>query len=130
MPLRICVDTSGLPDTRCLAQLVKGVIEGAAYGCVDAFRQWRLPPLFSSGVVFRYEPGHGTGWEMFDLPPIVYARRWGDCDDLVIWRICELAAGGERATCRTVFVGEQLHVLVRRTNGQLEDPAVLLGARI
>ena len=129
MPLRLCIDTTGLPDTLCLAKLVKGIIEGAAYGCVDAYRQWRLPPLYQAGVRFEYEPQHGTGFELFDLPWTVYQRGWGDCDDLVIWRICELVASGERATCRTVFVGEQLHVLVRRANGSLEDPAILLGAR-
>jgi hypothetical protein len=129
MAIRICIDTVGLPDTRCLAQIVKGIIEGAAYGCVDALRQWRLPPLYESGVRFAYEPQHGTGLEMFDLPLVVYQRQWGDCDDLVIWRIAELVATGERATCRAIFVGEQLHVLVRRRNGTLEDPAVLLGAK-
>ena len=118
-----------MPHTRALARLVKGIIEGAAYGCVDAFRSWRLPPLYASGVQFQYEPQHGTGLEMFDLPPVVYQRQWGDCDDLVIWRICELVAHGERATCKADFVGEQLHVLVRRANGKTEDPAILLGAR-
>lgn len=128
MALEICINTRGLPDTMSLAKLVKGVCEGAAYGCADAMRAWRLPPLYQSGVRFAYEPYHGSGREAFDLPITTYQRRWGDCDDLVIYRIAELVAAGERAMCRTVFVGERLHVLVRRADGSLEDPAILLGA--
>jgi hypothetical protein len=128
--LRICTDAVGFDSPRDLALLVKHAIEGLAYGCVSAYRTWQMPPLYESGVRFAYEPEHGSGNEQFDLPLVVWRRGWGDCDDLVIWRICELVAGGERATCRTYWRHRSLHVAVRRENGDLEDPAVLLGARI
>lgn len=109
-----------------LAWFVKCLLEGMAYGCVPAWRQWGLPQLYRSGIRYAFEPEHGSGNEEFALPPTVYQRGWGDCDDLVIYRLCELAAAAERATCRTEWRGGELHVLVRRGDGSLEDPALLL----
>lgn len=126
--LRICTDAVGFDDPRDMAKFIKHTLEGLAYGCVSAYRRWRLPPLYQSGVRFAYEPQHGTGLEMFDLPPVVYQRGTGDCDDLVIWRICELVASGERATCRAYYRGPSLHVAVRRQDQSVEDPAIMLGA--
>lgn len=127
--LRIVTDVP-IKGGEALARYIKSTIEGKANGCVFAWRtEWRLPPLYQSGVRFRYEPQHGTGNEEFALPPVTYGRKWGDCDDLVIYRICELVAAGERATCRTYWKGQALHVAVRRGDGSVEDPAIMLGAK-
>lgn len=128
--LRISTDVVGFDDHEHLARFIKSLIEGNAYGCVSAYSRWQLPLLYQSGVVFRYEPEHGSGREWFDLPLTVYRRGWGDCDDLCIWRICELVARGELATCKANFRRNALHVQVRRANGNVEDPSVLLGANV
>lgn len=103
-------------------------IEGFAAGCVPFASSWKLPPLYESGVRFRPDPYQGSGVENFKLPNAVYADGWGDCDRLVIYRIWELLCAGEPATCRSEWVDNAVHVLVRRKNGQLEDPSIILGA--
>lgn len=119
------------PDGARLAYFAKHAIEGFALGCVPMAPVWRLPPLYRSGIRFQPEPQHGLGAEDFALPNVTYSQRWGDCDDLCIYRIWELRVMGEPATCNAIWVPNtsQVHVRVRRANGSLEDPAVILGAR-
>lgn len=111
-----------------LAYFAGRAIEGFARGCVPLAREWKLPPLYESGVRFRKDPYQGSGVENFKLPNEVFRDGWGDCDRLVIYRIWELLVGGENATCRSEWVGGGVHVLVRRANKQLEDPSIILGA--
>lgn len=138
-----------------LAWWVKCTLDGFALGCAPMFRSWRLPPLYASGVVFAYEPNHGSGEEDFAQPPDVYARQWGDCDDLICYRLSELLSAtlpdsfylaDERSQLRTLerlrarmgagklpatrcrWEGESLHVLIRFPDGREEDPSLLLGA--
>jgi hypothetical protein len=127
-----------------LAWFIKCDIEGKARGAYPAFlTKWKLPPLYQAGVRWQLEPNHGDGWEDFALPPDVYRKKWGDCDDLVIWRLCELwraqgihprdvarMIGTEQcATCRTIWEGNELHVLVRLPGpgDRTEDPTEILG---
>lgn len=86
----------------------------------------RVPPLYRSGVVFRPEPF--TDGEHFDLPWIVIARGWGDCDDLSIWRRIELARKGEATLSRVVWRPDtrRYHAQVRRSDGTWEDPSLML----
>jgi hypothetical protein len=114
-----------------LAWMVKTSIEGFALGCMTAWHRWNLPPLYHSGVRFRLPPNHGNGIEMMMLPPYTYRQGWGDCDRLMIWWLCEQWAAGRPARCSTMWVGDRMHVLGRRSwdnRGQLEDPSVILGA--
>ena len=138
-----------------LAWWVKCTLDGFALGCAPQWRAWKLPPLYSGKVRFRYEPRHGTGDEEFAQPPIVFARGWGDCDDLVNARLTELLArelprrfyrsdtkkqermlrhlgarmhAGKLPSTRTEWRGSDLHVLVRFPDGSTEDPAKILGA--
>lgn len=112
-----------------VANFSKLAIEAFAAGSVPMAGVWRLPPLYSSGIRFAKEPEHGSGNEDFALPNVCFARKWGDCDDLVIYRLWELRVQGEHATCRAVWQDNAVHVLVRRANRQLEDPSIILGAR-
>lgn len=109
-------------------RLVKGLIDGVAGACAAFWKDWQLPPLYRSGIVYRKEPLHGSGFEDFALPWQTYLRRWGDCDDLVIYRVAELLAHGEKAHCIADWNRGELHVRVRRANGQEEDPSIELGA--
>ncbi len=86
-----------------------------------------LPPLYKSGVVYRPEPNKGTGVEDFADPWTCFHRQWGDCDDLVIWRLAELIASGEQCPAPQVRrAGTRMHVLIRRADGSLEDPSKIL----
>lgn len=90
------------------------------------------PMLYESGVRYEEEP-LGQPYEDFSAVPIVLARGWGDCDDLVSWRIAELRNQGENAKVRLKWQydpgkrARMYHVLVRRANGQVEDPSLRLG---
>lgn len=120
-----------------IAYFVKCAIEGFARGCVPSAGAWQLPPLYSGGVQFQKEPQHGSGNEEFALPCDVHRRGWGDCDDLVIARLVELALHGVDASCNAEWVGDACHVRVRYNDGvpqpdgsigTLEDPAIICGA--
>lgn len=125
-----------------LAYFVKCAIESFAQGSVPMAVIWQLPPLYSSGISYQKEPNHGSGNEEFALPKVIYDRHWGDCDDLVIYRLWELYIAGERASCAVVFLDGALHVRVRRGPGHrparhapdcqcpqcIEDPSILCGA--
>ncbi|MCH9730980.1 MAG: hypothetical protein K0U84_15100 [Actinomycetia bacterium] len=110
------------------AYLTTQLINGLAHGYLPFLRLNPLPPLYRSGVRYQLEPNHGAGWEEYADPWTVYARKWGDCDDLNLWRVMELLAKGEKkAQARAEWSGNQVHVLVRRGNGKLEDPSKILG---
>ena len=95
----------------------------------DAYLPWYklhpLPPLYQSGVRWQLEPGHGSGVDEFASPWTTYARGWGDCDDLLTWRLLELRAAGIRARPAFAWRGDECHVLVSR-GGRLEDPSEIL----
>lgn len=109
-----------------VAYLLAHQITGLARGCKFLMKRWQLPTLYESGVRFRLPPQHGTGFENFCTPLETYQRGWGDCDNLVIWRVAELWDQGESARCRCEWLGDAYHVLVRRGNGTLEDPSKIL----
>lgn len=139
--MRISTEVRELTPSE-LAWFVKSTIDGLARAFAPAFRRMALPPLYSSGIRFAFERGHGSGNEDFATPLETLDRRAGDCDDLVIYRLSELYAPTVRldrngwpssvdssaASCSCEWVGESMHVQVRHRGGQLEDPAVRLGA--
>lgn len=122
------------------SNIVKHLIEGAARGWVAPFRRIGLPRLYDSGIKFQFEPGHGSGNEDFASPLVAYLRKWADCDDMGIYRLCEIMAydlpfdvlqerkPGQEPTCNVTWVGNAIHVRIRHPNGKVEDPAVNLGA--
>lgn len=115
------------------AWFVKCAIEGFALGALPAFKRWGLPPLYESGVRFRLPPEHGSGVERMQLPLYTYRDGWGDCDRLLVWWLCEQWAAGKPARCSTFFHMGNMHVVGRKSwddRGQLEDPAVKLGAPV
>lgn len=112
------------------AHFVGEVINGIAKGCRYLYPRWKLPMLYESGVDFVLPSSHGGGSEYFALPPVVYAKRTGDCDQLVIWRLIELQAHGEpSARCKADWMGHAVHVRIRRADGRIEDPSRVLLAR-
>ena len=97
-----------------------------------------VPPLYESGVRYEEEP-LGQPYEEFAAIPVVLERGWGDCDDVVSWRIAELRQQGENAKVRLKWQPDyqrnarMYHVLVRRGvlgpdgRGLIEDPSLHLG---
>lgn len=91
-----------------------------------------VPLLYSSGVRYRPEPWKGQ--EEFADIPTVFARKWGDCDDLAPWRCAELRVlYGERANLRVSWAKQGavrlFHITVRRADGSIEDPSRVLGMK-
>lgn len=128
----ICTETGNAFTPDEMAWMVKSSIEGFALGCMKAWKRWNLPPLYRSGVRFQLPADHGRGTENMRLPIFTYRDGWGDCDRLMIWWLCEQWANGRPARCSTIWVGNRMHVLGRRSwddQGPLEDPSVILGAR-
>lgn len=128
----ILTDTASDLEARELAWMVKCAIEGFALGYLPAFKRWNLPPLYQSGVRFQLPPAHGAGYELMKSPLATFRDGWGDCDRLMIWWLCEQWSQGRKARCSTMWLGNRMHVLGRRSwddRGPLEDPSVILGAK-
>jgi hypothetical protein len=103
-------------------------------------RQQHYPKLYESGVVYRRED-RTENW--LDIPSVIKAG-WGDCEDLVFWRVAELRKEGVKAApfakWRRVNDVYKYHALVRRfapgrdhfgrlinSKEWLEDPSRRLG---
>lgn len=89
------------------------------------------PWLYESGVSYAEDDEGHEGWT--DIPETL-ARGVGACKDLVAWRLGELRVrAGETALPLVSFarVGHRVkfHVVVRRSDGRIEDPSRELGMR-
>lgn len=84
-----------------------------------------VPPIYSSGVLFRPEPQEGSGVELYQTIPEVLAQGWGDCDDVTGWRCAELIAQGvEGVDVALVSRGPRTwHAVVKWPDGRVEDVA-------
>lgn len=89
-----------------------------------------VPPLYQSGVSYAKQNPRACA---FRSPSDVKKRKAGDCKQLVLWRLAELANAGEKGTPRVIWLnnktGLQAHILIRRADGNLEDPSVILGMK-
>lgn len=105
---------------------VEAALEGLSQLATEEHRASRLPPLYKSGVRYRRE----NGTEDWLTPREVLAAGHADCEDLSAYRVGELRASGVDPAARIVIerTGPRtLHALVRRGDGQLEDPSRALG---
>lgn len=107
---------------------IEGLVTGIALVSLDQMRSGRIPPLYGGGIQYRREPARRERWQ---TAAETAARRQGDCEDLVAYRVAELWHAGERAA--RVHVRREgptlFHVLVRRADGSIEDPSSKLGMR-
>lgn len=111
---------------------VKELVEALARIWARRLRKLPLPALYRSAI--RYEPEQHQGkFEDWQSPIVTFERGLGDCDDLVIYRLAELLAKGENASVQVMSLrsasGVRMHVRVRRGDGSVEDPSILLGAK-
>ena len=123
--------TSGwLHRSRTLGVAIKAILDAQVKIDQMYLRLHKCPPLYKSGVRYREEPDNGV--EEFACVPIILHRGWGDCDDLAPWRCAELREAGEKAKIRIQWKrqgsGRKLfHIVVRRADGKIEDPSLILG---
>lgn len=118
---------AGLP----LAQAWRELLTVLARSDAAAIQYGQLappPPLYGSGVRYADEPGAGSGLEDFADPWTVHQRGWGDCDDLIRYRLCELYISGELTAAPAIHEPESelQHAAIRRADGSLEDPSLNL----
>lgn len=128
MDIRVTVDPATLKEPDDFARVARIALEACIAANRLYLRQRGAPPLYESGVVYVRQPGQEI---LRDIPQLL-ERRGGDCDQLVCWRIAELREQGENATVRILFDPSErklriFHVQVRRQNGDIEDPSVILG---
>lgn len=121
-----------LKPSKLLALAIREALEAVVVIDQLYLRLHNVPSIYESGIRYEEEPV-GQPYEDFAAVPVILARGWGDCDDLVCWRIAELRNAGENAKVRLKWEFDALrgarmyHVLVRRANGQVEDPSKRLG---
>lgn len=73
-----------------------------------------------------------SGMEIFRTIPTLYARKRGDCDNLVCARVAELWRVGVLASPWLIYEkneigGRTYHAQVRHPDGTIEDPSRILG---
>lgn len=85
-----------------------------------------FPPLYEAGVKYTREPEGSEVWQTWRF---VFATKKADCEDLSGARTAELWAAGETAARPTVKrISPRLrHIMVRRADGTIEDPSLILG---
>jgi hypothetical protein len=126
---------------------VQDVLLGYAKAYARAFAREPLPLFYSCNIEYRPEnpervtalmqDGKSTAEEWAD-PYTVKRRGWGDCDDMVLWRVAEVLhrnkwQDGRELPCWPA-VAQQLdtenyHVVVSH-RGKFEDPARIMEERL
>lgn len=87
------------------------------------------PSLYQCDVVYRNQKWGDDQW--WDIPTLIRMGK-GACEDFVAWRVAELTLAGEAAKVDVITQQDNqgrvvYHVVVKRENGQIEDPSALLG---
>lgn len=113
------------------ARLVVGVHAVVALNRLD-FRALKsrgraMPPLYKSGVRYAKEPWPRECWQ---TAVQTLAQGYGDCEDLVGWRVAELLEASKVARPKVVRASQDYwHVVVEHGSGEIEDPSRKLGMR-
>jgi hypothetical protein len=115
------------PESREGADFARRVLLALAGHNAAFIRAGLLPRLYESKVRYRREKG-----ESFQDALCVLRQGWGDCSNLAAWRAAELMIVGQLAGIHVRWREYRdglrgYHVLVRKTDGLIEDPSRLLG---
>jgi hypothetical protein len=93
----------------------------------------RIPPLYSSGVVYRLDPDEwGASFQHFPDAETVIARGWTDCKGAVPYLLADLReAHPEQLFSVHTYPRRSgkdvtIHLQVRLPSGEIEDPSRLL----
>lgn len=134
--MRITLDLRSpvLRDSELFAEAARRLIAATVLVNIAHLRAFpNTPDIYASGVRYRLEP---PDVEDFTDLQVLIDRGWGDCAQLVSWRIAELRVRhNEKATIRVTWVrnpedGKRMfHIQVRRADRRIEDPSTRLGMR-
>ena len=121
-----------IPDRFVTPGILDAVLEAQTRAAAAQIRAGEAPDaraMIANGVRWRPEP-----WaeEHFDLPAVVAARGWGDCDDLAPALAGSLRASGEDDGARAVVYQSgphRYHVVVRTSLGEILDPSLDAGMK-
>jgi hypothetical protein len=109
-------------DEDCLEALVLGL---SAVNAVLLRRHPHIPSLYDTRVVYRREPARSEDW--WNVLEVL-EHGFGDCEDLVAWRVGECLRDGIKARPAIYrSSARQLHVVVLHDDGSVEDPSAVLG---
>lgn len=111
------------------------IILGLAEAWSLELRRNPIPDFYSCDIRYQPEPGDSLAEEWVD-PYTCYERGYGDCDDMVIWRLAEIFAKSKYdprngrhniPAWPAIYAhddGERYHVAIKhRGLKELEDPA-------
>lgn len=102
--------------------LLEGLVRLAG---VDLANNPQLPPLYSGAVRYRREKP-----DKWLTPSDVFAQGYGDCEDLAAWRCAEIRSQGGQCSAVAYRTGRRMwHVVVRHSDGRIEDPSKRLGMK-
>lgn len=123
--------TSALSSFRYNAKVLRLAVEFLTQMNEAWIEEFGPVPLYSSGVY--YEPENGV--EIWPDIGRCLKRGFGDCEDLACWRAAMLRHAGEKASPELLGHprgdgGVEYHVVVRRGDGSIEDPSLLLGRKV
>jgi hypothetical protein len=120
-----------IPDEHVTAPILDAALEATT-------RAAEVQQLSGAGPTFtqmlragvRWKPEPFTDGEHFDLPAVIGARGWGDCDDLAPSLAAELRRQDPGARARVVKSGpERWHAIVQLSDGRILDPSAMAGMR-
>lgn len=123
-----------IPDRHVNAYTLEGALEAVTRAAEHEIRSGAAPDIreLIEARAVRWKPEAYADGEHFDLPSVVAARRWGDCDDLAPALAASLRASGEDpgATATAYKSGPRTwHCVVRTSDGQILDPSRWAGMR-
>ena len=100
--------------------------EGLVAVNMALIQRLRLPPLYSSHIVYRPEVT-----ERWENAQTLNKRGYGDCEDLAAYRVAELRLNGEHTAKVFIYRSGQRrwHAVVKRAKGQIEDPTKIIKAK-
>lgn len=109
-------------DPECLEALVMGL---GALNAVLLRMHPEIPDLYMTGVVYRREPPRVEDW--WNVLQVI-KHGFGDCEDLVAWRVGECLVQGIRAKPAIYRSSpRKMHVVLEHDDGTIEDPSAMLG---
>lgn len=112
-----------------LSRSIQSMIYSLAKSWAVALANNPLPPFYECNIRYKPEPEASLAEEWTD-PYTTFTRKYGDCDDMVIWRLAEIindsgVGSAWPSVAREIGTGKY-HVLIAKNNGTYEDPARIM----
>lgn len=122
-----------IPDRLVTAGVLDAVLEASTRAAAAQIRAGEAPDareLLASGARWRPEPY--VDGEHFDLPSVIAARGWGDCDDWGPALAGSLRASGDDPGARAIAYKSgpsRYHVVTQLSDGRIVDPSLEAGMK-